>query len=58
MRTESYIVRYQIQNEEGYWVSKEKRYYMDKKGQHKLVEKKFLTEFRKYNIKIISILYE
>lgn len=58
MRTESYIVRYQIQNEEGYWVPKEKRYYMNEKGQHKLVEKRFLTEFRKYNVKIISILYE
>lgn len=57
-KTESYIVYYQIQNNDGYWKFEEKRYFTHKKGQHALVKKQFLKDFKNSNVKIINIFYE
>jgi hypothetical protein len=57
--TDSYNVKFWIQDSKTkFWYQESKRYYTSSKSDHDKVKNQWQKEYSKFNVKLISIVYE
>ena len=56
--TDTYVVRFLVRGDDGYWKREEKSYTVNGKGKHRWVEKCWSSEFKFQQVTLIRITYQ